>query len=274
MDSTHPTAAQPQLKSTLIAHASARADATGNAEERLQCAYVGGYQLKAWRACVQASKTVAQKKNPLRPPRCRSSAPTSLLCATIGSSPKRLIDSRLPKIPNGAPQDASRPHTTLSSGPNDRSGLPRTDAVRRKLRDRSVSKDHENPSRRRHRRQTRSHTEPKDRESKERPLPVFRDALAAPIAGTAKPALATSSIARSARRPEPRGIAEVTEIWRKRSMPTVRENLQSHQVPTAPKRSLEAPAPLGHSASWFTGDSKPWKVPVAGLSRCARSPCR
>ena len=42
--------------------------------------------------------------------------------------------------------------------------------------------------------------------------------------------------------------AKVTEIRRKRSMPAVRENMQSHQVPTAPKRFLEAPAPLGHSA--------------------------
>ena len=46
---------------------------------------------------------------------------------------RRIGDSRLPEIPDGAAQNASRPRTTLSSEASDR------DAVRRKLRERSVS---------------------------------------------------------------------------------------------------------------------------------------
>ena len=50
----------------------------------------------------------------------REFRPASLICATIGSAPQRPTLSSLPKIPNGAPQNASRPRTTLTSEPNDR----------------------------------------------------------------------------------------------------------------------------------------------------------
>ena len=49
-DSTHHPAAQPQSRSTLIAHARARADATGNAEEDVSARTSVSYQLRAWRA--------------------------------------------------------------------------------------------------------------------------------------------------------------------------------------------------------------------------------
>ena len=50
----------------------------------------------------------------------------------------------------------------------------------------------------------------------------------------------------SVRHPEPRRTSRQSHRPGKRQLA---RHLQSHQVPTAPRLSLEAPAPLGHSAN-------------------------
>ena len=156
-----------------------------------------------------------EKKNPPLPSRCGRSAPASLFCTTIDSSAQRPIDSRFPEIPNGPPQNASRPRTTLSSVPNDRSGLPQTDAVRRNFVNAQPTMHWRHESRRSEEATTVKLVQtstPRQRRSRTNQgkriegVPVAASSLRAcsPVAGTVKAAPATSSIAQSAFHPEPR----------------------------------------------------------------------
>ena len=128
------------------------------------------------------------RRKTLWPPLCGSSAPTSLFWAMIGSSPKKLIDSRLPKIPNGAPQDASRPGQMTEAGCHEptrcagsfvtaQSTMHWRHESRRPVKATTVKLVQTSTPR-----TGQSHAEPE----KQRPWPVFRAALAAPVAETAE----------------------------------------------------------------------------------------